>query len=260
MMICDPHMQASPRGVPYIHAGYGLPYHHVPIMVNGSSPIPQQIHPSQQVYVGYQPISPHTPKPVLDQSQLSSLEQLEQQKQLRQHLDMPPRPPPASSPTMTPQEKVEKLRWRQQMQARLAVQQQQQQLAQQVGLEQLQKQQLLQSNSNQHQQHMQDSVARAPGDQQDVKTARVTSEAEQESASLNQDGSASTPAAQQDEDDSLEAVVLSQLESTMLRVRYQNLAVTVMALAPLNCLSEPSRSLYSWTSTREYASEMHCSG
>ncbi|KAH9299586.1 hypothetical protein KI387_031268, partial [Taxus chinensis] len=94
---------------PYIHAGYGYPWHHVPTMPYLSNLRPQTDQ-AQQLFVGYQ-----LPADVSNQSQ---------------H----PRKPaeiPVRSPSMTPQEKIEKLRWRQQMQARLAVEHQQQQFGSQ---------------------------------------------------------------------------------------------------------------------------------
>lgn len=99
--------------VPYIHAGFGFSaHHHMPVVVPGPSIMPQQLQPqAQPVFVGYQP-------PLIDGPKLQ---------QCKNTFEAPPQFPTVSS-TMTPQEKIEKLRWRQKMQARLAVEQQQQQL------------------------------------------------------------------------------------------------------------------------------------
>lgn len=99
--------------VPYVHAGFGFPaHHHLPVVVSSPAMMPQQLQSQgQPVFVGYQP-------PFLDVPKLQ---------QSKNTFDISSQSPTASS-TMTPQEKIEKLRWRQKMQARLAVEQQQQQL------------------------------------------------------------------------------------------------------------------------------------
>lgn len=99
--------------VPYVHAGFGFPaHHHLPVVVPSPSVLPQQLQPQgQPVFIGYQP-------PFIDVPKLQ---------QNKNTFDVSSQSPTASS-TMTPQEKIEKLRWRQKMQARLAVEQQQQQL------------------------------------------------------------------------------------------------------------------------------------
>eukprot|EP00250_Pteridium_aquilinum_P013290 c21255_g1_i1 orf=285-2903(-) len=107
---CEPMQCMQP--VPYVHAGFGFPaHHHLPVVV--PSPVmPQQLQPqAQPVFIGYQP-------PFMDVPKLQ---------QIKSTFDVSLQSPSASS-TMTPQEKIEKLRWRQKMQARLAVEQQQQQL------------------------------------------------------------------------------------------------------------------------------------
>ncbi|MCO5580539.1 hypothetical protein L7F22_034407 [Adiantum nelumboides] len=99
--------------VPYVHAGFGFPtHHHLPVVVPVSALMPQQLQPQGQAVIKcYQPHFIEAPK--LQQN--------------RGTLDATSQSPTVSS-TMTPQEKIEKLRWRQKMQARLAVEQQQQQL------------------------------------------------------------------------------------------------------------------------------------
>lgn len=90
---------------PYIHAGYGYPLHHVPAMPYLSNLRPQA-EQGKPLFVGYQ-----IPADVSNQP----------------HHISKPAVIPLRPPSMTPQEKIEKLRWRQQMQARLAVEHQQQQ-------------------------------------------------------------------------------------------------------------------------------------
>ncbi|KAI5063795.1 hypothetical protein GOP47_0020465 [Adiantum capillus-veneris] len=99
--------------VPYVHAGFGFPtHHHLPVVVPTPSAMQQQLQPpGQPVFISYQP---------------QFIEALKLQ-QSKGTFDVSSQSPTASS-TMTPQEKIEKLRWRQKMQARLAVEQQQQQL------------------------------------------------------------------------------------------------------------------------------------
>eukprot|EP00252_Welwitschia_mirabilis_P003474 TRINITY_DN1353_c0_g1_i6.p1 TRINITY_DN1353_c0_g1~~TRINITY_DN1353_c0_g1_i6.p1 ORF type:complete len:785 (-),score=210.01 TRINITY_DN1353_c0_g1_i6:348-2702(-) len=93
--------------VPYVHAGYGYPMHYVPFLPSLPNYHPQLGQP-QSMFTAYQP-----PTDMKNQQQNT--------KKLRE--SSPVRPL-----TMTPQEKIEKLRWRQQMQARLAIEQQQQKL------------------------------------------------------------------------------------------------------------------------------------
>lgn len=91
--------------VPYIHAGYGYPLHYIPIMPSLPNLRPQSDQ-SQSLFIGYQ-----LPADVSNQPQ-----------HINKPFEIPSRPS-----SMTPQEKIEKLRWRQQMQARLAIEHQQQQ-------------------------------------------------------------------------------------------------------------------------------------
>lgn len=95
--------------VPYAHAGFGfLAHHHVPVVIP-SPVIPQQQQlQGQPVFTAYQPSYIDAPK--FQQSKCT--------------YDVSSQSSTASS-TMTPQEKIEKLRLRQKMQARLAVEQQQ---------------------------------------------------------------------------------------------------------------------------------------
>lgn len=91
--------------VPYIHAGYGYPLHYIPIMPSLPNLRPQSDQ-SQSLFIGYQ-----LPADVSNPPQ-----------HIKKPFEIPSRPS-----SMTPQEKIEKLRWRQQMQARLAIEHQQQQ-------------------------------------------------------------------------------------------------------------------------------------
>lgn len=91
--------------VPYIHPGYGYPLHYMPIMPSLPNLRPQSDQ-SQSLFIGYQ-----LPADVSNQPQ-----------HIKKPFEIPSRPP-----SMTPQEKIEKLRWRQHMQARLAIEHQQQQ-------------------------------------------------------------------------------------------------------------------------------------
>ncbi|KAL2649672.1 hypothetical protein R1flu_017800 [Riccia fluitans] len=136
MMSLPPHQFQMPQNVPYIQVGY--PVHHMPmvpskLMPHMQYPQPmfvdmqsasnhQQRPPNQHVSPMPSPLAPKVPFQVP-----GSMEQQQQQLQAHPSFD-PSCRPPAASPSMTPQEKLEKLRWRQQMQARIAVEQQQQQL------------------------------------------------------------------------------------------------------------------------------------
>ncbi|XP_057826591.2 uncharacterized protein LOC131038234 isoform X1 [Cryptomeria japonica] len=91
---------------PYIHAGYGYPLHHVPAMPYLSNLRPQA-EQGNPLFVGCQ-----IPTDISNQPH-----------QISKPAVIPSRPS-----SMTPQEKIEKLRWRQQMQARLAVEHQHQEL------------------------------------------------------------------------------------------------------------------------------------
>lgn len=98
---------------PYVHVGYS-PLHVIPEVAPASVPGQMQ---RQGLYVGYQqPCAFPQPLPPY------------QQHQLRPPGEVQVLPQP-STPTMTPQEKIEKLKFLQQMQARLAVEQQQHQFA-----------------------------------------------------------------------------------------------------------------------------------
>lgn len=113
--LCEPisPMQCL-QPVPYVHAGFGFPtHHHLPVVVPTPSVLPQQLQPQgQPVFISYQP-------PFIDAPRLQPS---------KGTFDASSSQSPTASSTMTPQEKIEKLRWRQKMQARLAVEQQQQQL------------------------------------------------------------------------------------------------------------------------------------
>ena len=99
---------------PYVHVGFSTPLHVIPQVAPPSVPGQMQ---GQAMYVGYQqPCAFPQPMPPY------------QQHQLRPPGEVQVLPQP-STPTMTPQEKIEKLKFLQQMQARFAVEQQQQQFA-----------------------------------------------------------------------------------------------------------------------------------
>lgn len=97
---------------PYIHGGHSPAIRHIQPVP--PTPVSPQIQ--QGLFMGYQ-------QPCSFQPTAASQHQ---QFQLRPPVDAPICPPPSSS-SMTPQEKIEKLRYLQQMQARFAVEQQQQQ-------------------------------------------------------------------------------------------------------------------------------------
>lgn len=109
----SPAMQPMFRpGAPYMHGGYS-PMHVMPQVAPPTGPAQLQ---GQGLYVGYpQPCAFPQPLPPY-------------QHQLRPPGKVSVRPPPSTS-TMTPQEKIEKLKLIQQMHARLAVEQQGQQFA-----------------------------------------------------------------------------------------------------------------------------------
>ncbi|CAK9867278.1 unnamed protein product [Sphagnum jensenii] len=99
--------------MPYMPAAYAPSMHLLPALP------PNILHAQMQQQQG---LYTHYHEPCLQQGEL----------QLPNHLQPQPDmavPCPSSSSSMTPQEKLEKLRWRQQVQAQLAVEQQQQQLA-----------------------------------------------------------------------------------------------------------------------------------
>lgn len=105
----QPMMRPAP---PYIHVGHNPAMRHIqPVPPTTVSP---QVQPG--LFLGYQ--QPCSFQPVAAAQH--------QQFQLRPPVDAPICPPPSSA-SMTPQEKIEKLRYLQQMQARFAVEQQQQQ-------------------------------------------------------------------------------------------------------------------------------------
>ena len=100
--------------VPYIHAGYGFHAHpHHMHAMNHVVPPTQQQQQTQPVFLGYQTPYNTDPSPKISRGKAG--------------FEVPYKSPNVGS-TMTPQEKIEKLRWRQKMQARLAVEQQQQKL------------------------------------------------------------------------------------------------------------------------------------
>ncbi|KAL6010037.1 hypothetical protein ACLOJK_000468 [Asimina triloba] len=95
---------------PYMHTAYGYPAHHFPVM-----PILPQSCPEReqnQMFLGDYKVSKDSPKLRTQQQKLPDVQSIPS--------------------TMTPQEKIEKLRRRQQMQALLAIQQQQQQFGKQI--------------------------------------------------------------------------------------------------------------------------------
>jgi hypothetical protein len=99
--------------MPYVPAAYAPSMHLLPALP------PNILRAQMQQQQG---LFTHYHEPCLQQGEL----------QLPNHLQPQPDmavPCPSSSSSMTPQEKLEKLRWRQQVQAQLAVEQQQQQLA-----------------------------------------------------------------------------------------------------------------------------------
>ncbi|CAM6105353.1 unnamed protein product [Calypogeia fissa] len=113
-VISAPHQLQMSQGVPYIQVAY--PVHHLPAMSSPTVPMMQMQHP-QSMFVDIQQAVPQGPVLLPQASPLAP----------SWAFDVSNRPP-TSSLNMTPQEKMEKLRWRQQMQARMAVEQQQRQL------------------------------------------------------------------------------------------------------------------------------------
>ncbi|BBM98072.1 hypothetical protein MPTK1_1g10620 [Marchantia polymorpha subsp. ruderalis] len=129
-----------PPNLPYIQVGY--PLHHMPMMSPcPAKPISHMQYP-QPMFVDLQPPNIHSqkpsnqhgtpiPSPLAPKVPFQTPGPIEQQQQhpvpVRPSFDASCRPP-TCSPSMTPQEKLEKLRWRQQMQAIIAVEQQQKQL------------------------------------------------------------------------------------------------------------------------------------
>lgn len=92
---------------PYAHMGYGYPIHQFPVMTQL-----QNVHSERDSVLNSYKVSPDSVK---------------QSNNLQMSADTQ-----ARLPAMTPQEKIEKLRRRQQMQALLAIQQQQQKLGHQI--------------------------------------------------------------------------------------------------------------------------------
>lgn len=167
--------------VAYVHAGFGFPAHHMPIVVPSPSAVPQQLQQAQPVFIGYQP----------------SLIDASKSQQLRSSYEITSQPPIGSS-TMTPQEKIEKLRWRQKMQARLAVEQQQQLINQHLIHEQKQVQM---------QQHHQ-AQSTLKNSQEAV---RLVSTQAAEPQAWNEEQGMKAESNMEEGDDSLAATVLEQL-------------------------------------------------
>jgi hypothetical protein len=186
---------------PYVHTKYGAPVHLMPPV----TPTPVAVRvPGQNLCVGYQQPCAF-PQPLPQHQQ--------QQPQLRLPGEVPICPP-ASSPIMTPQEKIEKLRYLQQMQARFAVEQQQQQLIAQ-GVAPLNPSALL----NGHTQLPHTSPLNqpeVPANNGDVKMAVSENDME---TSLSA-GQTNAEATSDDEGGSLEAAVLEQLQRTMKSVSF----------------------------------------
>ncbi|KAH7352522.1 hypothetical protein KP509_19G049900 [Ceratopteris richardii] len=171
--------------VPYVHAGFGFPaHHHLPVVVPTSSMMSQQPQPQQPVFMSY-------PPPFLDVAKYhQSSGTFDVSSQSR-----------TTSSTMTPQEKIEKLRWRQKMQARLAVEQQQQQLINQRLIpEKLQFEKSVNSQLNSHRHAVDGTVSLAQTQNPDPLS--------RDERSLPLDG----PMVE-DGDESLSATVLHQLLS-----------------------------------------------
>lgn len=113
-----PHQLQLSQRVPYIQVAY--PIHHVPAISSCPSiPMIQMQQPRSMLVDIHQAVSQGERQPLLlsQASPLVSSWPFEVSNR-----------PPISNVNMTPREKMEKLRWRQQMQARIAVEQQQQQL------------------------------------------------------------------------------------------------------------------------------------
>jgi len=178
--------------MPYMPPAYPQPLHPVPTLAPTPS-FPGQVHQQpQEMYNGcQQPFSIPHQQPHLNQHQLRPLLEVSI-------------PVPASSPIMTPEEKLEKLRWRQQMQASLAVGQ----LASQVMtcldapvLSKLiaQPQEVL--------------AACEPEPEPEVNTLSSNNPETPRSV-----GQSSAGALLNEEDETLPATVLHQLESTMMKL------------------------------------------
>jgi hypothetical protein len=98
---------------PYIHVGFTPSIRHIQPV----PPTPASSQVQQGLFMGYQQPGSFQPTAMVSPHQ---------QFQLRPPVEAPICPPSSSS-SMTPQEKIEKLKYLQQMQARLAVEHQQQQ-------------------------------------------------------------------------------------------------------------------------------------
>lgn len=173
---------------PYIHAGYGYPLHHVPAMPYLSNLRPQA-EQGKSLFVGCQ-----IPADVSNQP----------------HHISKPAVIPLRPPSMTPQEKIEKLRWRQQMQARLAVEHQQQQLD---------SQKTCMDHSPVHKQpqniHCQQAEVRPMDGLSKVLHSPNT---ESDSLTPQENPSAVSELTYSDDDGSLEANVLRQLQNVTSRL------------------------------------------
>lgn len=141
LMSVPAHQFQMPQSVPYMQVGY--PLH--PMAMMPSKPMSHVQYAPQPMFVDLQPVNIHQqsgpnqlvnpmPSPLAAKAPFQASASIDQQQQLQSgpSFDAPCRPPTAS-PSMTPQEKLEKLRRRQQMQARIAVEQQQQLLVSQSG-------------------------------------------------------------------------------------------------------------------------------
>lgn len=172
--------------VPYIHAGYGYPLHYMPIMPSLPNLRPQSDQ-SQSLFIGYQ-----LPADVSNQPQ-----------HINKPFEIPSRPS-----SMTPQEKIEKLRWRQQMQAIHAIEHQQQQFGgQNDSMDHSLVNKQPQKNQSQHA-----IVSPKEGASKILQSLSV----ESDSLTPRENSTAASVVTYVDDDDgSLEAAVLHQLQSVI---------------------------------------------
>lgn len=169
--------------VPYIHTGHGYPLHYMPIMPSLPNLRPQSDQ-SQSLFVGYQLASDVSNQP----------------QHTKKPFEIPLRPS-----NMTPQEKIEKLRWRQQMQARLAIEHQQQQFGgQNDSMDHSVVDKQPQKNQTQHA-----VVSPKEGASKVLQSLSV----ESESLTPRENSTAASVVTYIDNDGSLEATVLHQLQN-----------------------------------------------
>ena len=192
---------------PYIHVGYTPSIRHIQPV----PPTPVSPQVQQGLFLGYQPpacsfqptamLSPH------------------QQFQLRPPpADAPICPPPSSS-SMTPQEKIEKLKYLQQMQARLAVEHQTQQFVAQ-GVAPMDSSLSPSLSSVPAAQLPQIIPVRQPDVPATTVSEMKMSAAESDFEPSLSVGQASLDTTSEDEGASMEAVVLDQLQNTMKSVLF----------------------------------------